>query len=110
MGDDGLAMPTTLTPSTPEEIIAAMLGGRSARYLRESIRTLSFHDYRELSCTLCCMRNEVAQERATEIDRLLAGNDAGSPPDKCRIYARSSWCPLIDAAPLDLPQGNQWTL
>jgi hypothetical protein len=105
-------MPTTLTPATPAEIVAALLGGSSARYLRESIGRLSSHDYRELSCTLCCMRNEVAvscQERANEIDRLLAQNGNGCPPTNCKIYAHSSWCPLIDAAPLDLPQGNNGT-
>ncbi len=110
MGDDGFAMPTTLTPATtPAELVAALLAGNSARYLRESIGRLSFHEYRELSCTLCCMRNEVAassQERAIEIDRLLAANGSGCPPDNCKIYAHTSWCPLIDAAPLHLPEGN----
>jgi hypothetical protein len=94
-------MPTTLTPATPAEIITALLGGRSLRYLRHSIGKLSDQDYRQLSCTLCCMRNEATAdgpERASEIDRFLAGDGAGSPPDKCRIYTRSSWCPLIDAA------------
>ena len=99
-------MPTTLTPATPADFVAALLGGSSARYLRESIRRLSSQDYLELSCTLCCMRNEVAancQERANEIDRLLAANGNGSPPNSCRIYALNSRCPLIDAAPLHLP-------
>jgi hypothetical protein len=104
MGDDG-AMPTTSTPAKPTEIITALLTGSSLRYLRESIGRLSSRDYQELSCTLCCMRNEVAgncRERASEIDRFLAGDGSGSPPDKCRIYIRSSCCPLIEAVPLDL--------
>jgi hypothetical protein len=97
--------------ATPAEIITALLRGSSVRLLRESIRKLSARDYRELSCNLCCMRSEIAancQERASEIDRLLGGDGIGSPPDRCSIYTGTSWCPLIDAAPLDLPQGHSF--
>lgn len=94
------------TPATPSEIISALLGGSPARCLRRSIGRLSLHDYRELSCTLCCIRNEVAancQERAREIDRVLERNGSASSPANCKIYAMSSGhCPLIEAEPLDL--------
>jgi hypothetical protein len=109
MDDDGVAMPTTATPPKPADLVAALLAGTSARYLRESIWMLSIDDYRDLCCTLCCMRKEVAaksQERADEIDRFLASTNNGSPVINCRIYARSSWCPLIDAAPLALSERN----
>lgn len=103
MGDDSCTMPTTPTQATPADLVADLLAGASASHLRDSIWALSIDDYRDLCCTLCCMRNEVAAnspERADEIDRFLASTNNGSPVINCRIYARSSWCPLIDAAPL----------
>jgi hypothetical protein len=97
-----------MTPAA--EIITALLGGSSAEHLSESIGTLSSRDYRELCCTLCCMRNEVeanCRERAEEIDRFLSLNSCGGQPFNCGIYERSSgWCPLIGDAPLDVSKVN----
>jgi hypothetical protein len=92
------------------KIISALLGGGSAALLSESIATLAVHDFREVCCTLCCGRNEVAancQERAEKIDSVLLMNGAGSPPINCKVYALSEgWCPLILSAPLDLRSMN----
>jgi hypothetical protein len=99
-------MTTTSTPPAAADLIAALLGGKSARYLRESIWMLSFDDYRALCCTLCCMHKEAAVECsacADEIDRLLASTNNGGPVINCRIYKSTSWCPLIEAAPTGFP-------
>ena len=95
----------TQTPGT--EIILALFGGGSADQFNESTRRLSPTDYRELCCTLCCVRNEVAancQERADEIDKFLARNGAGKPIG-CKINALNSGrCPLVGSVPLALPK------
>jgi hypothetical protein len=99
-----------MKPTPATEIITALLGGSSAEHLSESIRTLSSRDHRELCCTLCCMRNEVAancRERADEIDRFLSRNSCGDQPINCGIYEGScGWCPLIGDAPLDVRKVN----
>src|ERR1035438_7175816 len=94
--DDDCIVPSLPTPATAPEIITALLGGSSARFLRKSIRGLSCNDYRKLCCMLCCMRDEVAancRERATEIDRVLAAEGTGGLAN-CKIYSLSSGhCP-----------------
>jgi hypothetical protein len=95
---------------TTTKIVEALLAGVSVDRLKEPIRGLSPDDYRDLCCTLCCVREEVAvncRECAKEINRLLTRSGSGGSPTNCKIYTASSgWCPLIDHTPLHLGKLN----
>jgi len=85
------------------EILDALMGGSSFQSLQIGIDELSKEDRRELLCTVCCLRDEIADnclERAGEVDRVLAGNGHSMPPSRCGIRKTNGGvCPLTAAEP-----------
>jgi hypothetical protein len=70
------------------EILDALMGGSSSQSLQARIEELSKKDRRELLCTICCLRDEIANnclERAAEVDLVLSWNGHLLPPNGCGI-------------------------
>ena len=88
------------------EILDALMGGSSLQSIQTSIEELSTKDRRELLCTFCCLRDEIADnclERAVEVDLVLASNGHSLPPSRCGIRElNEGQCPLTSAEPRSL--------
>jgi len=83
------------------EILDALMGGSSYQSLQTCIEQLPTKDRRELLCTVCCLRDEIADnclQRAEEVDRVLASNGHTLPPSRCRVAELDGGvCPLTEA-------------
>lgn len=80
-------------------LLDAVMGGAPNELLQFGIEQLPKPDQKELLCTICSLRDEIAANcvaRAEDCDRLLVNNGHSLPPSHCGVRQLSTGgCPYI---------------